>query len=127
MSAELHNSSWSSDNNMWSLWSLQLLDVFLDWDSTEEYLRVDVWHVLGESFDFILDLISKLSSVTENQSGVWLWVLLELLQDRNDEHCGLSHTRDSLTDDVSTDNSLWNALLLNLRGMLKSAINDSSV
>ena len=66
-SAKLHDSSWSSDHNVGSFLSLQNLDVFSLWNTSEEHLRSSFWKVFGESEEFFLDLISQLSGVAKNQ------------------------------------------------------------
>jgi hypothetical protein len=106
--------------------ALEDLNIFLHGDAAEEDLRAHVG-VLSESIELLLDLVSQLSGVAQDEGGVWLRVLVHLLKDRNHEHGSLSHTRDGLANNISSHNGLGDALLLDFRGVLKTAINDGSV
>lgn len=87
---------------MWCLLRvLEQLDIVIDWNTTVESGTSDLLEVLGESIELLLDLVGKLSSVSEDQGSSWLWIILiDLVQDRKNENCSLTHTRDSLAEDV---------------------------
>lgn len=90
---ELHDSSWSSDDNMRWFGSLQDFHVISLRDTSIEALSNQTWDVFGESSKLFFDLIGQLSDIAQNQNGVWLWIsLIELLQDGNNENCSLSHS-----------------------------------
>jgi len=125
--AELHHSSGSSNHDVGLLVALQDLDVFALGHSAVEHLGDHVGQILGESSDFFFDLVSQLTGVTQNQSGVRLGVLLQLLEDRNYENGGLSHSGHGLADNVSSDDRGRDALLLDLRRVFESAVDDGSV
>jgi hypothetical protein len=109
------------------LWPFKNFNIFLHLDSPKEDFRSDVWQMFGEPFHFFFDLVSEFSDVTENQCRTRLWVFFKLLQNRNEKHCGLSHTGYGLAEDVSADDGLGDALLLHLRRMLKPTVHNSSV
>lgn len=113
--AEGLDSTWSTYYDVWgSFLVFQNLLVLRDWDTAKEDLLSQVTEVLGESIKLLLDLVGELSRVTQNEGGGWLGVVVELLQDRQDEDCGLSETGDGLTEDVTTVVGLWDTLLLDL-------------
>lgn len=89
---ESKDSSWSSDHDVWGLESLEDLDVLLDGHASIEHFSSNVWHIFGESVEFVLNLVTQLSGVAQDQSSVWLWVLLKLMQDREDEDGSLAHS-----------------------------------
>ena len=100
---QLEDSSWGSDNDVRWLVSLEDLDIFSLWHSSKEHFRSDIWRVFGESQEFLLDLVGQLSGVAKDKSGVWLGVLVQLLEDREDKDSSLSHSGDGLADDVSSN------------------------
>lgn len=125
---KLHDSSWGTDNNMWWFWSLQDFDMFTLGNTSVETFSHQTWNILGESCKFFFDLICQLSDIAQNQNRVWLWVgFIKLLQDWNDKYCSFSHSRDSLANDISSNNGLRNTFLLHFWRMLKSTINDGSI
>jgi len=109
------DSTWSTYYDMWgSFLVLQNLLILLDWYTAEKDLLSKVWEILRESVKLFLDLVGQFSRVTQNEGGCWLGVIVQLLQDRQDEHSGLSETGYSLAEDVTTVVGLGNALLLDL-------------
>jgi hypothetical protein len=114
--AEGLDSTWSTYYDMWGSCRVpQDLLILLDWYTAEEDLLSNVFHVLrGEPVELFLDLVGQLSRVTQNEGGCWLGVFVQLLQDRQYEHSGLSETGDSLAEDITTVVGLRNALLLDL-------------
>jgi len=108
--------------------SFQDLDVVTLGHSTVEALGDQVGAVLGESSDFLLDLVGKLSHIAQDEHRVGLGIIkFKLLQDRNYEYCRLAHSRDSLAKDISAHDGLGNALLLNFGGVLETTLHDCSV
>ena len=79
----------------------QNLLILLDWYTAEKDLLSNVWEILRESVCLLLDLVGQLSRVTQNKGGCWLGVIIELLQDRQDEHSGLTETGYILAEDMS--------------------------
>ena len=65
--------------------------------------------------------------MAENKGGTWLWVFLHLMKDRKNKYRRFSHTSDSLANDVSASHGLWNAFLLDVGRMLKTAVHDGAV
>ena len=84
--------------------------------------------MLGESVYLLLDLMGKLSDIAKDQSSASVsGLVVELMQDTENENSCFTHTRYSLAHNVSSFDSVRDALLLNLRGMLETAIGDCSV
>jgi len=88
------------------------LSIFGDWCATIEGVNAYIWHVLGETRVFILDLERKLPSVAKDQNGHFTIHWLKLLQSSKDENSGLSMSRLRLTQHVHSQNSLGNTFLL---------------
>ena len=124
---ESEDTTRSTNDDMGRLGALENLLVFLDGDTTVENLSDDIRKVLGETSHLVLDLISKLTSVAHDESGGGLGVLLELMKHREDEDGGLTHTGHSLANNIATLHGVRDALLLNFRGMLETAVGDGTV
>lgn len=122
------DSTWGSNHDVRSLlWVFQQLDIVVNWDTTVESGTSDLLQVFCESIEFLLDLVRQLSGVAQDKSWSWFWIsLINLVEDRQDEHSGLTHTRDSLAENVLSGHSSRDALLLNLRWMLETALGDGS-
>jgi len=60
--------------------------------------------------------------VAQNQGRAGLGVVRDRLESGKHEHCGLAHSRDSLAEDVLTEDGDWDAALLNVGRMLKTAV-----
>jgi hypothetical protein len=113
--AEGLDSTWSTYYDMrGSFLVFQNLLILLDWYTAEKDLLSNVWEILRESVCLLLDLVGQLSRVTQNEGGCWLGVIIELLQDRQDEHSGLTETGYSLAEDITAVVGLGDALLLDL-------------
>lgn len=82
-------------------------------------------HKLGEAKDLFLNLISQFASVAQDHSAACLRILRNRLENRKNKNSGLAHTRDSLAKHIVSKDSDWNAALLNVGGMLKTAISDA--
>jgi len=80
--------------------------------STIDDLSADMRHLPLESLELFLDLIGKLSVVAEDKSRAWLRIIWKLMQGGEHKDCGLAHTRFGLAEDVDTNHSLRDALLL---------------
>lgn len=107
--------------------TLENLLIVLHGHTTVEHLSDNVRQVLGETSNLVLDLEGKLTSVAHDEGGRGLGVLLELVEHREDEHGGLTHARDGLADDIATLHGIGDALLLDFRRMLKTAVSDGTV
>ena len=119
---QLKNSTWCTDNNMWSFFTFKYCNILLDWNTAKKDVRSDIWHMFGKTDYFFFDLICEFSDITQNKSGIWLWILFHLLQNRNDKHSCLTHYWYSLAQDISSMDGLRNAFLLNFRWMLKTTV-----
>ena len=74
---QLSHSAWSSDDNVWAfLWVLEQFFVFLCWNTTVEDSGSDLWHVLGESHDLLMNLEGEFFHITEDHCLNWLEVFL---------------------------------------------------
>lgn len=108
--------TWGGNNDVWvSLWVLEDLGIGLDWCSSVEDSGFNLWHVLGESGVLVLDLISKLTSVAHDEDRALASDRLDLLEGGEDEDGSLTKTRLGLAEDIGTENSLWNANLLDCK------------
>ena len=71
--------------------------------------------------------MSQLSSVAGNNTLVWLEVLslwCDLIEDGDNEDCGLAHTGLGLAEDILSLQSLGNGVYLNLAGMFEAALSN---
>lgn len=91
---------------------LQRFFVLLDRHAAEEHGDLDAGHVLAEALVFLADLESELASVAHDQYVDVIVCRLQLLERRQDEDGGLSHTGFRLAQDVHSQNGLWNAFVL---------------
>lgn len=80
----------------------------------ERKAHLDFGQVLGETQEFLADLVGELASVTKNQ-GIDMLSGDQLLKNSEDEDGGLTHTRLGLTDDIHTQDCLRDAFLLDCR------------
>jgi hypothetical protein len=65
--------------------------------------------------------------VAQDDGRDGLWVLRELLEGGEHEHCSFSHTRLCLAEDVDSHHGIRDALLLNFRGVLETAVSNCAV
>ena len=74
-------------------------------DTSVHHFCLDIWQVFRKPFEFPVDLVCKFSRVAEDKGidGWVLWVGFNLLQSRDDEDGGLSHTGLGLDDHVLTN------------------------
>ncbi len=124
---KLEDSSWCTDNDVRLLETLEESDVITDGDTSIDNLSSDVWHLRLQSHKLLFDLICQLSVMAEHKCGAGLGILGQLMQNSQNEDCCLAHTWFCLAQNVNTNHSLWNALLLDLWGMFEPAINDGSL
>lgn len=123
----MENSTGGSDNDMRRSQSLEHFDLVLDGCSTIDDFGSQASEVLGESLKLLLDLVGELSGVAKDEGRDRLGVLRELMQDSENENCGFSHTRLCLAKNINTNHGLGNALLLNFRRVLETALGDGSL
>ena len=121
------DSTRSTNDDMWRFWTLQYLFIFFNWNSTVEDFGNNVREMFCETKHFILDLESKFSDIAQDQSSCWLRILFKLMKNRKNKDGGLTHSRNSLANDISTLHRIRNALLLNFRWMFKTTICDCSI
>lgn len=89
---ESEDTPWGANNDMRLLNSLEESDVLANGDTAIYYLGAQLGKLLLESVELLLNLISKLSIVAENESRARLRVLRELMKDGEHEYCGFSHS-----------------------------------
>jgi len=104
----------------------ELLGVGRDGGPTVEYVGPDVGHKLGETGEFVSDLVGEFSSVAKNDNSDFAVDRFDLLKAGKDKDGGLTHTRLGLTEDVGTEDSLRDTFLLDLRRVLETKVRDSS-
>lgn len=109
---KLLDSAWCSHNDVRLLNALEKSNVLVDGHTTIDNLGSNVGKLLLESVELLLDLIGELSVVAENKGRARLGVLGKLMKDGENENSGFSHTRLSLAENVNTNHSLRDALLL---------------
>ena len=110
---------------------LENVAVGLDGDTTVEDGGLDLRQVLGETLILVSDLEGKLASVAEDEDGNLVLTGgegagVQLVQCGQNEDGGLTHTGLGLADDVHTKDGLGDALVLDLGGMLETAIDDGT-
>ena len=109
-------SAWCGDDNVGVRFLiLQNLGILLDGSSSIENSSFHIGHVLAETCVLVLDLVSKLTSVTHNQDRSLPSDWLDLLKSSEDEDCGLTKTRFGLAENVGTEDCLRDAYLLDCR------------
>lgn len=117
----------SNDNVRCGLLVLEQLDVVVHGLATVDDLCADLRHVLREALKLVLYLISQLAGVAQDQGAAGLGLFRKVLQHGEHEHGCLSHTRDSLTKDVHSEDGLRDAFLLDVRWVLKTAIDNRTL
>ncbi len=85
--------------------------------------------MLGESLVLLVDLVGQLSGVAENQDlqlALLLGADVHQVKTGKHENRSLAHTGTGLADDVSAVHSDGDALVLDLRGGLETALSNSA-
>jgi hypothetical protein len=93
--------------------------------ATVDDFAANVFHELGEASELVLDLVSKFASVAHDEGGAGLGLVRDVLKDGQDEDGGLSHAGNGLAEGVHAEDSVGDAALLDIGGMLETAISDS--
>lgn len=106
---------------------LQHVLVSFDRDTTIDGLSLNVVSVLAETFELLLDLMGELASMAEHQRTDGVGVLLESIQHRDAEDGSLAHTGLGLAQQIVTQQSVGNALLLHFGRVFKSGVSNSAV
>lgn len=103
----------STDDDMrMGILVLKDLGIFLNGSATVEDAGLNVGHVLAEAVVLVADLESQLASVAHDQNGALASNRLDLLKRGQDEDSSLTETRLGLADDVTSQKSLRNTILL---------------
>lgn len=118
------DTSGGTDNDVRGSKALEHLNLVVDRDTTIDDLGSDVFHELGETGEFVLNLVCKLTSVAKNKSTAGFGIFRQVLEDSKYENGGLSHTRYSLAKDILSQHCFRDTLLLDIRRMLETAIGD---
>lgn len=71
--------------------------------------------------------MSEFPSIAQNEHRIGDGFVIELMQHRENKNCGLSSSWYSLAYHILAHNCIRYALLLHRRGLLKTALIDSSV
>ena len=123
--SESENPARCSHNYGWRLF-LQELDMLTYGLTTENYrdCYFFVVQVLREPIVLLFYLKRELSSVAHNNYWSRLWVVFKLMQSVEHKHCSFAHSWLGLTKYVHTDQTLWNAFLLDLRRVFEAAVGD---
>jgi hypothetical protein len=94
---------------------LQRLHILLDGGTAVENTRLNIRHVFAEAVVLIANLVGQLTGVAHDHNRDLAIHWLNLLQSRQDEDGSLSQTGLGLADNVTTEEGLRNASLLNCR------------
>merc|ERR1719273_1574075 len=122
---EGQNPAGSSNNNMRTV-ALENLLVLRDRHPSEKHSNLDVGQKLGESLVLLTDLEGQLSGVTHHQHRNLSIHGLNLLESSQNKYSSFSHARLGLAQNVHTQDSLGDALVLDLARMLKSTVYNGS-
>lgn len=91
---------------------LEEIDVVLNWSATVEDAGLDVRQILAETSILILDLESQFTGVAEDEHRGLASNRLDLLQSGQNEDSRFTETRLGLSENVGTEDGLWDTLLL---------------
>lgn len=119
-----------ADNNVRAV-VLQNIAVRLNCNTAVKNCSLDLREVFGETLVFVGDLECQLPGMTENKNADLVLasrkgVGIQLVKSRQYKYGRLSHPGLCLAYDVHSENGLRNALMLHLRGMLKTAVHDGA-
>ena len=120
---ELQNTPGGSNHNVGAIVLAHVL-VQGNLDSTIENGSLDSWQIFREPLVLVSNLEGKLAGVAKDQHRNLTINRLQLVQGGKHKDGSLAHTRFGLAHNVHTKNSLRNALVLNLRRMLKTAVDN---
>ena len=95
-----------------SILVLQHLGILDDGSAAVEDTSLDVRHVLAETVVLIANLESQFAGVAHDQDRALAGDGFDLLKGGQDEHSRLTETGLGLADDITTEKSLRNAVLL---------------
>jgi hypothetical protein len=109
---------------------LKSADVFVLGDTTEEDGSCGVGKIFVEALEFAFDLISEFTRVDDDDSlDVGLLTSSggsDLFEESEDEDSGLTHTSLGLSEDVTTEHSLRENLMLDFRGLFETVVVDGA-
>merc|ERR1719273_1139728 len=117
--------AWSSHNNMRTV-ALQNLLILRDRHPSKKHSNLDVGEKLGEPLVLLTDLEGQLSGVTHHQHRNLSIHGLNLLESSQNKYSSFPHTGLGLAQNVHTQDSLGDALVLDLARMLKSTVYNGS-
>mmetsp|Transcript_31688 Transcript_31688/g.41967 ORF Transcript_31688/g.41967 Transcript_31688/m.41967 type:complete len:262 (+) Transcript_31688:628-1413(+) len=101
-------------------------NVLLDGNAAKENDRLDVREVLAEALILVGDLVGELAGVAHDEDRDFTVLGLELVEGGEDKDGGLAHTRLGLADEIHTEDGVRDALVLDLRRVLETAVNDGA-
>jgi len=125
VTCQSQNTAGGADDNVGRIITFKQFYVGVDWLASIDDFTADVLGELGEAVQLIFDLISELSCVAKDDCTAGLGVVTQVLKDCQKEHCCLSHAGNGLAQNVDAEDGFWDASLLHIGGVLKTAINDS--
>ena len=102
------------------------LDVLLDGNSPVKDGRLDGRKVLAKALVLVGNLKGQFAGVADDQDAGFGFLRANLLECGEREHGRLSHSGLGLADNVSSQYGLGDGLVLYLRGMLKSGVDNRS-
>mmetsp|Transcript_72532 Transcript_72532/g.204544 ORF Transcript_72532/g.204544 Transcript_72532/m.204544 type:complete len:203 (-) Transcript_72532:224-832(-) len=105
---------------------LEHLLVLDDGHTTVEDAGLDVGEVLREAVELVFDLVGKLAGVADHEGLHGLLRGIDLLQAGQDEDGRLAHAGLGLAENVSAQDGLRDALMLDLGGVLEAAVHDGA-
>lgn len=112
----IHSSGCGDDDVWMSLGLRKHVVILLNWGSTVEYRRLDLWQILCEAGVLILDLERQLASVAHDKDGRLAIDGLNLLEAGENEDGSFAQTRLGLADNVGSKDGLRDTDLLDCSG-----------
>lgn len=122
---EVENAARGADDDVRGVGFKHLLVMF-DGDTTKEDGELHGGKVLLETLKNSVDLEGELAGVAQDKTSDFSGLGVELLKESEGKNGSLAHPRLGLTDDVSAQNCLRNALVLDLRRMFKTTIGNGT-
>mmetsp|Transcript_58889 Transcript_58889/g.131721 ORF Transcript_58889/g.131721 Transcript_58889/m.131721 type:complete len:269 (+) Transcript_58889:826-1632(+) len=125
VSAQPKNTARGSNQDVWRA-VLEHFNILCNGCATIDNASFHTLEVLRETIKLVLDLVCQLACVANDQDFHSLVISTNLLKGGQDENRCLTHARLSLAQDIGSQDRLWDAFVLDLRRVLKSAINNGS-
>lgn len=124
---ESQHATGSTDHDVRRFEALENFFILADRNSAKDGLATNIGKILGEAVELVLDLDSELACIAQDQCANRLRIFLQLVEQRENEHGGLAHAGDGLANNVASLHRIGNALLLDFRRVLETAVNDGAI